>query len=281
MIDVKKYADEILDDIKARVDRGESHGHLVVITVGDDPASASYVRGKKKDCKRVGFGYTQIKFPEDCKTSEIVRTINQLRSGDLMIYDETKCARVKSSEITGLIVQLPVPDHIDMNNIMAVIPRRWDVDGFLPKSPFKPCTPEGVIYITKKVLGDDLSGKTMTIVGRGKLVGAPLREMALEENMTVIQCHSHTPNEELSLLVPFSHVSVFATGKSNLFNTNRLGRSRPLIVDCGINVDENGKLCGDVANDSDYDGITPVPGGVGLMTRAMLIKHCEVSNRNA
>lgn len=276
MIDCKKYAGEILDGIKEAVNNKRAYGHLVVLTVGNDEASKKYVNGKKKDCKRVGFGFTQIKFDEYATTEDVIDAIDSIcySTPSAQILNETTMEYVPAIGVTGIILQLPVPKQIDVEEIVDSIPYNLDVDGFKENALFHPCTPEGVIYITKKVLGDDLSGKTMTIVGRGKLVGAPLREMALAENMTVIQCHSHTPNEELSLLVPFSHVSVFATGKSNLFNTNRLGRSRPLIIDCGINVDESGKLCGDVVNDNEYDKITPVPGGVGLMTRAMLIKHC-------
>lgn len=273
MIDCKKYADEILDGIKQDVDTGKCHGHLAVITIGDDEASKAYVRGKKKDCKRVGFGFTQFVFGKDCETSKIVRFINDLRANYLAIYDESKRKTVPSSEITGLIVQLPVPEHIDMNKIMAVIPRQWDVDGFLPKSPFKPCTPEGVMYVAKKEFGEDLTGRIMTIVGRGKLVGAPLREMALAENMTVIQCHSKTRDYDLPALIAVSDISVFATGHRDVFDTATLRHFKPTIIDCGINVDESGKLWGDVTSDG-YDKITPVPGGVGLMTRAMLVKHC-------
>lgn len=275
MINCKNLANDILDEIQKDVDGNKAYGHLVVLTVGNDEASKRYVNGKKKDCKKVGFGFTQIKFDEDARTEDVLDAINSIcYEPSATVFNETTNKYVPSFYITGIILQLPVPKQINVDQIIDAIPCSLDVDGFKQDSPFKPCTPEGVMYITKKILGDDLSGKTMTIVGRGKLVGAPLREMALEENMTVIQCHSHTPNVELSLLVPFSHVSVFATGKSNLFNTNRLGRSCPLIIDCGINMNENGKLCGDVVNDNEYDKITPVPGGVGLMTRAMLIKHC-------
>lgn len=264
MIDCKKYADEILNGIKARVEAGESRGHLVVISVGDDPASESYVKGKKKDCEKVGFEFSRYKFPADAETKQIVQLINQLRT-----YDLYSC----QSDITGLIVQLPVPEQIDMNQIMAVIPRRWDVDGFLPKSPFRPCTPEGIIHVMKKEIGD-LTGLHAVVVGRGKLVGKPLAQMLLDEDMTVTVCHSKTRN--IVRQVGEADVIISAIGKPNYFDAQKfcLVWDGTPVIDCGVNRDENGKLCGDVVANL-RERQTPVPGGVGLMTRAMLMRHVE------
>lgn len=252
MIDCKQYASEILDGITGR-------GHLSVISVGNDPASMSYIKGKKKDCLRVGFGFTHYPFPPDVNKESIVHTINLLNN---------------NPDITGIIVQLPMPPHLDADEICSHIVPEKDVDGFLPNSPYKPCTPEGILYILKKELGA-LTGKHAVIIGRGKLVGKPLAKMLLDEDMTVTVCHSKTPLWVLNNLTERANVIVTAVGKANKFIFYCPTHKTPtVIIDCGINRDEDGKLCGDVM-DTNTDRITPVPGGVGLLTRAMLMKHCE------
>ncbi|MBO7275144.1 MAG: bifunctional 5,10-methylenetetrahydrofolate dehydrogenase/5,10-methenyltetrahydrofolate cyclohydrolase [Clostridia bacterium] len=249
MIDCKHYADEILDSITG-------YGHLAVISVGNDPASQSYIKGKRRDCERVGFGFSHYPFPDDVNMESIVYTINLLNN---------------NPDVTGIIVQLPLPPHLDAEAICNCVAREKDVDGFRPDSPYLPCTPEGVVHIMKRELGD-LTGLCAVIIGRGKLVGKPLQQMLLRENMTVCICHSHTSPQDQAGLVAMADVVVVAIGK--LGKLCLYTRRDTVIIDCGINRSKLGGLCGDVGycSSSRY---TPVPGGVGLMTRAMLIKHVE------
>lgn len=250
MIDCKTYADEILNGITG-------HGWLAVISVGNDPASESYIRGKRKDCERVGFKFTHYAFPEDTPESDIIKVIDCLNDYPM---------------VTGIIVQLPLPKGYDADKIVSNIIPEKDVDGFRFDSPFKPCTPEGVVYIMKKELGD-LVGKHALIIGRGKLVGKPLQQMLLDEDMTVTVCHSKTPEADVYRLAERADAVIVATGKANWFMFNDLLLTS-IVIDCGVNRNSLGKLCGDVAS-TNTDRCTPVPGGVGLMTRAMLMKHVE------
>ena len=251
MIDCKAYADEILDGIK-------DNGHLAVISVGDDPASMSYIKGKKKDCERVGHKFTHYQYTADVNEAIVLGMIDYLND---------------NPDVTGIIVQLPLPKHLDAERICNRIAREKDVDGFRPDSPFLPCTPEGIVHILKKELGD-LTGKRATIIGRGKLVGKPLMQMLLEEDMTVSVCHSKTGNFDLDTLTMYSDAVIVAVGKPRCINLNHV-LPGTVVIDCGVNRGDDGKLCGDVGY-SRSKRITPVPGGVGLMTRAMLMKHVEV-----
>lgn len=249
MIDCKKYADEILDSITG-------YGHLAVISVGEDPASMSYIKGKRKDCERVGFGFTHYPLADGVDKMEIIDIINVLNN---------------TPSVTGIIVQLPLPEGYDAEEITMCVTPEKDVDGFHPNSPFKPCTPEGIVYLMKRELGD-LTGKCATIIGRGKLVGKPLMKMLLHENMTVIVCHSQTKHSDLVRCTNIADATIVAIGKAH--SIDLVNKDGAIVIDCGVNRDENGKLCGDVIY-STSDRITPVPGGVGLLTRAMLMKHVE------
>ena len=250
MIDCKKYASEILNGITG-------YGHLAIISVGDDPASASYIKGKAKDCARVGFTYSHYPFEEGVDKADIIDTINKLNN---------------HPSVTGIIVQLPLPAGYDADEIASCIAREKDVDGFRPDSPYKPCTPEGIVYLLKRELGD-LTGKHAVIVGRGKLVGKPLAKMLLDEDMTVTVCHSKTREWNLQNLATSADAAIVAIGKPNAIRFFPM-LSKTVVVDCGVNRGTDGKLCGDVAycNTNRY---TPVPGGVGLLTRAMLMRHVE------
>ncbi len=255
MINCKAYADEILNSITG-------HGHLVVISVGYDPASASYIKGKKKDCERVGFGFTHYHFVDGVDQGEIVSAIRTLNG---------------NPDITGIIVQLPLPAGYDADEITGCIAREKDVDGFRPDSPYKPCTPEGIVYLLKRELGD-LTGKHAVVVGRGKLVGKPLAKMLLDEDMTVTVCHSKTGKWNLQNLASIADAVIVAIGKPNAIRLVPM-LSKTVVVDCGVNRDEAGKLCGDVEYCS-TNRYTPVPGGVGLLTRSMLMKHVERRDKN-
>lgn len=251
MIDCKKYADEILDSVTG-------YGHLAVISVGNDPASQSYINGKKRDCERVGFGFTHLQFPEDVEAEEVIGMIRELNY---------------RKDVTGIIVQLPLPAHLDAEEICRQVEATKDVDGFLPHSPYKPCTPEGIVYLLKKELGD-LTGRHAVIIGRGKLVGKPLAKMLLDEDMTVTVCHSKTPLADVYGFANKADAIIVAAGVPKHFSFEYIRYADTVVIDCGVHRDEDGKLCGDVAF-ADTSNVTPVPGGVGLLTRAMLIKHVE------
>lgn len=251
MIDCKKYADEILNSVTGR-------GHLAVISIGDDPASQSYIRGKKKDCERVGFKFTHRAYENGHPEADIAYEITMLN---------------RDPDVTGIILQLPVPDGYHADWLAGMIAKDKDVDGLNANSPFKPCTPEGIVYLLKKELGD-LTGKHAVIIGRGKLVGKPLAKMLLDEDMTVTVCHSKTHIDTIDRLSTHADAIIVAAGCPKKFRFDELWDDHVVVVDCGIHRLENGSLCGDVRY-ADTLKLTPVPGGVGLLTRAMLIKHVE------
>lgn len=250
-IDCQKYAQEILDEVKAIPDKKK----LIIFTAGDNPASASYVKGKIKDCEYCGVPYEHIKVQTQDELATLIKR---------------KCM---TSTTGGIIIQLPLPDGWDEEYFTNLVPPILDVDGFVKGSHFKPCTPEGIIYLLKKELGD-LTGKTALVIGRGKLVGEPVAKMLIDANCTVTVAHSKT--KDLHGLLGLHHdIVITAVGKPNLINLKWC--SANIVIDVGVNRDENGKLCGDCYNfDADDDSdmkVTPVPGGVGLLTRAMLMKH--------
>lgn len=250
MIDCKSMANEILDSITG-------HGCLAVISVGNDPASQSYIKGKKKDCERVGFEFLHFHYEEDVTFDELLHIINVLNNDDT---------------VTGIIIQLPLPKHLDADLLCQSIAPEKDVDGFRPDSPFKPCTPEGIVHILEHVMGD-LTGKHAVIIGRGKLVGKPLMQMLLDKNMTVSVCHSKTTYYDIESLSVDADAIIVAVGKPQYFCFDFCSTDY-VVVDCGIHRLPDGKLCGDVRS-ADTEYRTPVPGGVGLLTRAMLMKHVE------
>ena len=248
-IDCQKYAQEILDEVKAVPDKKK----LIIFTAGDNPASASYVKGKIKDCEYCGIPYEHIKVetPEDL----------EMRIFQKMLVSTTG----------GIIIQLPLPEGWDEEYFTNLVPSALDVDGFVRDSHFKPCTPEGIVYLLKQELGD-LTGKTALVIGRGKLVGEPIVKMLVDEDCTVTIAHSKTKN--LHGLLGLHHdIVISAVGKPRLINLQ--WTSANIVIDVGVNRDETGKLCGDCYNFTEDIPmkVTPVPKGIGLMTRAMLMKH--------
>ena len=250
-IDCKKYAQEILDDVKAIPNKKK----LVILTVGDNPASLSYVKGKIKDCEYCGIPYEHIQ----CEADALSWRINVANN---------------DSEVGGIIVQLPLPKGMDEKFYTDQILITKDVDGFKANSPFKPCTPEGIMYLLRKELGD-LTGKEALVIGRGKLVGEPIAKMLLDANCTVTMAHSKTKDLYRYLHTP--EIIISAAGKPNTVNLDFCGNAE-IVIDVGVNRDANGKLVGDCYNfeydeEIEYPRVTPVPGGIGLMTRATLMKH--------
>lgn len=268
MIDCKKIAQDIKNDCKERLAnlKGKDY-YLKIVQVEGDLASNAYTKGKKKDCEEIGLGCFHDLLPNDVKIEDVVWAIDR---GN------------KDRNCVGIILQLPLPEHLKnvTDGLTMCIAKEKDVDGFIEHSPFDPCTPAGIIHIAKKQLGS-LDGKVVTVVGRGKLVGAPLVKLLNKENATIIHCNSRTPKDALKKACAMSDIVVTATGSVNTISENMIYaiQDKTVIIDAGINRDENGKMCGD-CNPYIYgihDNITPVPGGVGLLTRAMLMHNCVVA----
>ena len=264
MIDCRKIAQEIKDKCKEEMKALNPKFYLKIIQVEGDAASNAYTKGKKKDCEEIGLGCKHVLLPNDCCVGDVRNEIDKGNTDNLCV---------------GIILQLPLPQHLKEHeeHLVSCINPAKDVDGFIEESPFEPCTPAGIIHIAKEQIGS-LSGKVVTVVGRGKLVGAPLVKMFNKENATIIQCNSRTTKTALMKACAMSDVIVTATGCINTISDDELYliRDECVIIDAGINRDENGKMCGDCDPYiyKIHDKITPVPGGVGLITRAMLMKNC-------
>ena len=254
-IDCKKYAQEILDEVRAVPVKGK----LVIITVGDDPASQVYVKGKIRDCEYCGIPVEHLKLSGDCSAVDLALTIHEQN---------------KRTEVVGIILQLPLPEHLRGINFCGIIDPEKDVDGLGSDRYHKPCTPKGIVHLLKKELGD-LTGKTVLIIGRSALVGKPLAKMLLDEDCTVTLAHSKTDPGMLEMYMNTADIVVSAVGRAKAFRLLDCWHSA-VVVDVGINRDENGRLCGDFHGFVDgwrCNKVTPVPGGVGLLTRAMLMKN--------
>lgn len=264
-------AKELKEDVKKRVAEAvKTHGrppHLVVILVGDDPASRSYVKGKGKDAEEVGFKSTTIIKPDTLGEDELLSLIADLNA---------------DPEVDGILVQLPLPAHIDEDKVIAAIDKEKDVDGFHPanvaalwqKQPcIYPCTPKGIIKLLDKA-GVEIEGKKAVVLGRSNIVGLPAAKMLLDRNATVTIAHSRT--KDLAKVASEADILVVAIGKPR-FVTADMVKPGAAVIDVGVNRDpESGKLCGDVDFDnceSKASVITPVPGGVGPMTRACLMEN--------
>lgn len=249
--DCKAYAQEILDEVKDVPNKRE----LIIMSMGDNVASQSYIKGKMKDCEYCGIPYLYIHTNTYDSVERYIEKFNM------------------SCMVGGIIVQLPLPDREKEREITSLIWSKKDVDGFTAHSKFQPCTPEGIIHVIKKELGDDLSGYRALVIGRGKLVGKPVADMLLKENCTVTVAHSKS--RDMDMLTANADIIVCAVGQPNFLDLQKC--CALVVVDAGVNRDENGKLCGDCYNFDEnvhsFMRVTPVPNGIGLMTRAMLMKH--------
>lgn len=269
LIDGKQLAQKRREEIKQAVEELKTQGitpGLAVILVGEDPASQVYVRNKEKACHEVGFYSEVYRLPEDTSQEDLLNLIERLNNDE---------------KIHGLLVQLPVPKHIDEKAVIHAISPKKDVDGFLPENlgslligepAFEPCTPKGCIELIKES-GIDITGKKAVVVGRSNIVGKPVAMMLLRENATVTICHSKTRNLKEELLA--ADIVVAAIGRAN-FITGDMIKDGAVVIDVGINRLPDGKMAGDVDRAS-LEGrdcwLTPVPGGVGPMTITMLMKN--------
>lgn len=252
MTTCKELAKQVKDNIKKQVSEAAVKPSLAIITVGNDPASAAYVKGKIKDCEEVGIVPMHIQLPEDVTQATLESRITEAHLA------------------TGIILQLPVPKHLNAATAIACINPAKDVDGLTAASPFTTCTARGVFEWLK--LNTSLEGKHAVIINRSQLVGRPLAKLLLDADATVTICHSKTTSL-LTMYTRWADIVVTAVGKPNFLRAD-LYKPGAIIVDVGINR-VNGKLQGDVDHGYWLEDklVTPVPGGVGLLTRAYLLQN--------
>lgn len=273
IIDGKAISLQIKDELKGKATQLKEKGieiNLAVIQVGDNPASCVYVRNKKKGCEYIGIGSLSYELPEETTQQELLDLIHELN---------------EKKEVNGILVQLPLPKHIDEDTVIKAIDPKKDVDGFHPQSVgalcigqpgFVSCTPAGIIQLLKRS-GIEIAGKECVVLGRSNIVGKPMSLLLLRENATVTIAHSRTKN--LQEVTKRADILIVAIGKPKMVTKDYVKKGA-VVIDVGINRDAENKLCGDV----DYaevepicSAITPVPGGVGPMTIAMLLNNCMES----
>ncbi len=270
IIDGKKIAGEIKDEIRmetAKLAERGIHLTLAVIQVGENPASTVYVRNKQKACEYCGIQSLKIAMPETTSQEELVAKVEELNN---------------DPSVNGILVQLPLPKGLDDNAVIRAISPLKDVDGFHPQSVgalsiglpgFKSCTPAGIIQLLKRS-GVETEGKECVIVGRSNIVGKPMGMLMIRENATVTIAHSKTV--DLPSVTKRADILIAAVGRAKMFTKDYV-KEGAVVIDCGMDRDENGKLCGDVDYEDVFpvvSAITPVPGGVGPMTVAMLMQNC-------
>lgn len=276
IIDGKAVSQKIKEQVKVRVEKLKSQGvtpGLAVVLVGDNSASLTYVRNKQRTCEALGMRSDLHEFPESLSEAELLSKIDELNN---------------DPGIHGILVQLPLPKHIDEFKVINAISPLKDVDGFHPisvgnmmigKEAFLPCTPHGIMKLLEHY-GIDPAGKHAVVIGRSNIVGKPVGQLLLQKDATVTYCHSKT--QDLASFTRQADILVAAIGRAKFIDHTHI-KPGAVIIDVGMNRDESGKLCGDV----DYADIletasfaTPVPGGVGPMTIAMLMENTLQSAEN-
>lgn len=284
ILDGKALSKKILEEIKLEVPKLEKKPHLAVILVGDDAASRIYVNNKKKTALDLGINSTVIELPADTEEKVVIEHIERLNN------DES---------VTGILVQMPLPEHINKDNIVCAINPKKDVDCFTPENVgklalgmdpyFYPVTPQGILILLD-YYNIPVEGKHVAVIGRSNIVGKPMAQMLLRRNATVTMCHSHTKN--LEDIIKTADIIISAVGKKVV--RCKMVKYKSVLVDVGISRDTNGKLTGDL-NFSGFDNIndilnfveafSPVPGGVGPMTIAslmlntLLVEHSGILSR--
>ena len=270
IIDGKRISQEIKDELKEQMGKRRERGEgrcLAVIQVGKDPASTVYVNNKKKACEYIGIKSLSYELPEEATEQELLSIVEELNGRD---------------DVDGILVQLPLPEHLNEDKVLLAIAPEKDVDGFHPinvgnlsigRPGYVSCTPAGIIQLLKRS-GIEIEGKECVVLGRSNIVGKPMAMLLLRENGTVTVCHSRTRN--LKEITRRADILVVAVGKPRFVDAEYVKKGA-IVVDVGIHRNEEGKLCGDVDFDSVAplaSAITPVPGGVGPMTIAMLMWNC-------
>ena len=270
IIDGKAVSAKVKEEIRLETEKLKEQGieiGLAVVIVGDDPASQVYVRNKEKACETVGFNSFKYALPAETTEEELLNVVKKLN---------------EDKNVNGILVQLPLPKHIDESKVLLTIDSTKDVDGFHPvnvgkmvigEDTFLPCTPAGIIEMIKRT-DIDIEGKECVVIGRSNIVGKPMAMLMLKENATVTIAHSRT--KDLKEVTKRADIIVAAIGKAK-FVTADYVKEGAVVIDVGMDRDENGKLCGDVDFESVSkvaSAITPVPGGVGPMTVTMLLVNC-------
>ena len=273
IIDGKKISQEIKEELKLKAAEMKAAGEercLAVIQVGNDPASSVYVNNKKKACAYIGIKSLSYELPEESTEEELLEIVKELNNRE---------------DVNGILVQLPLPKQINEERVLLAIDPRKDVDGFHPvnvgnlsigRPGYVSCTPAGVIELCRR-FGIEIEGKECVVLGRSNIVGKPMAMLLLRENGTVTVCHSRTKN--LKEITRRADILVVAVGKPRFIDESYV-KEGAVVIDVGIHRNEDNKICGDV----DFDrvaphtlAITPVPGGVGPMTIAMLMANCMQS----
>ena len=272
IIDGKAVSAAVKEQVRAEIERDGLDIGLAVVIVGDDPASRVYVNNKKKACEVCGIKSYEYALPAETTEEQLLELIDALNSDD---------------KVNGILVQLPLPRHLDEEKVIKRISPLKDIDAFSAENvgkimignyAFLPCTPAGCMELIHST-GVEVSGKECVVIGRSNIVGKPMAMLLLHENGTVTICHSRT--KDLAEVCRRADILVAAVGKPN-FVTADMVKDGAVVIDVGINRLDNGKLCGDVKFDevSEKAGwITPVPGGVGPMTIAMLMKNTVMAKR--
>lgn len=268
ILDGKKVSEKVLNEVKLKVESMGVKPHLVVILVGDDSASKIYVKNKRKAAEKVGIKSTVIELPSDTTEADLLSKINELNN---------------NPEITGILVQLPLPKHIDKNKIVTAISPKKDVDGFTPENVgklaiglepyFYPATPQGILMLLDEY-NIQLEGADTVVIGRSNIVGKPMSQMLLKRNATVTTCHSYT--KDLDNKIKTADIVISAVGEKIV--RCKMVKKNSVVVDVGIFRDSNGRLTGDVDFDvvsPSVEYISPVPGGVGPMTIASLMYNAS------
>ena len=267
IIDGKQISLDIKNELKEKVAKYKEQGieiTLAVVKVGNDPASAVYVRNKEKACEYVGINSKTLALPEETTEEELLNVVKELN---------------EDKNVNGILVQLPLPKHIDESKVLLTIDSTKDVDPVnvgkmvIGEDTFLPCTPAGIIEMIKRT-DIDIEGKECVVIGRSNIVGKPMAMLMLKENATVTIAHSRT--KDLKEVTKRADIIVAAIGKAK-FVTADYVKEGAVVIDVGMDRDENGKLCGDVDFESVSkvaSAITPVPGGVGPMTVTMLLVNC-------
>lgn len=269
------YGNEIAADVKeglkARIDilktKGKRLPHLVVILLGEHPSSVSYVTGKEKACIAIGMENTLIRLPHETTQAQLLQQINLLN---------------EDNQVDGILVQLPLPEHIEEDEVLFAIDPKKDVDGFHPfnigkmmmgVNTYLPCTPKGIMHMLESIGYGDLSGKKAVVIGRSNIVGKPVAQLLLNHHATVTITHSRTDN--IKEITAEADILIAAVGKPRMVKADWV-KEGAIVIDVGVNRDEQNKLCGDVDFEQVKDKcafITPVPKGVGPMTIAMLLSN--------
>ena len=253
---IKEYVAFRKAEIKEYVSTLEVKPHLVIVQVNEDQASNAYVKGKLKDCTELGINGELVKLPIDTSEEELLKLIDSLNH---------------DSDVDAFIVQMPLPKQINEEKVKLAVNPKKDVDGFHPLSDLNPCTPQGIIdYLHAE--GIQMQGKNALVIGRSNIVGKPMAKLLLKENCNVTIVHSKTTQEDMAFYINHADIIVIAIGRQFFLDDKYTYKKDAVVVDVGISRDENG-LHGDAVPNLPVKLQTPVPGGVGLLTRLSLIEN--------